>query len=305
MRIKTAIAVSTIGLLWFAFSVATAKTICVNPAGTGGCYSTIQGAINVAIADDTVIVQPGTYNESISISNRIVLIGFGHDVTAVEYTGGLSKPAVTFAGSSSGGKIIGFRITSSSGSGVRVESNISPIVSNCFICWSNNYGINIMDVSYATPIITNCVVSENGWQGIAVRGNSTEPKIYNTILYKNSYQGIWRSWYSAISQYCCFFNNSLGDLSGLPSGIGDLLATDPSFVNYPTDLHLLPGSPLVNKGRPGTTYYDCNGTQNDIGIYGGPDAICGPGPVVTSLQLVHATVVKGEKFEIQATGATR
>jgi len=72
-----------------------------------------------------------------------------------------------------------------------------------------------------------------------------------------------------------------------------------------TDYHLKPGSPCIDKGRPGESCCDCDGTRNDMGIYGGPNAYCGPGPVVTDLQIVPPTVVKGETFKIQATGVTR
>src|SRR3990172_3394319 len=35
--------------------------------GVGRTYSTIQAAVNAAVAGDTVLVYPGTYNESVSI----------------------------------------------------------------------------------------------------------------------------------------------------------------------------------------------------------------------------------------------
>jgi hypothetical protein len=42
-----------------------------------------------------------------------------------------------------------------------------------------------------------------------------------------------------------------------------------------------------------------------MGVYGGQNAYCGPGPVVTDLKLIPSPVVRGETFNIQAKGATR
>src|SRR6185436_5922560 len=42
-------------------------TLCVNPGGTGGCFSTIQAAVNAATNGDTVNVEAGTYDEDVTI----------------------------------------------------------------------------------------------------------------------------------------------------------------------------------------------------------------------------------------------
>ena len=47
---------------------AKAATLCVNPGGTGGCYASIQAAVDDAGSGDTIVVAAGTYNENVIVS---------------------------------------------------------------------------------------------------------------------------------------------------------------------------------------------------------------------------------------------
>ena len=51
-----------------------AKTLCVNPNGTDGCYKTISAAVAAASIGDVVQVQEGTYFEQVTITKRLSLI---------------------------------------------------------------------------------------------------------------------------------------------------------------------------------------------------------------------------------------
>jgi hypothetical protein len=44
-----------------------AAILCVNPGGTGGCFSSIQAAVDAATATDEIAVAPGSYAEEIEI----------------------------------------------------------------------------------------------------------------------------------------------------------------------------------------------------------------------------------------------
>lgn len=54
--------------------MASAKTLCVNSNGTGGCYKTIGAAVSAASAGDIVQVQQGTYYEEVAITKTLSLI---------------------------------------------------------------------------------------------------------------------------------------------------------------------------------------------------------------------------------------
>lgn len=64
-----------------------AKKLCVNPAGSGGCYTTIQAAVNNASTKDTIQVGPGTYTEAVVIGTPLSLIGAGAGVSTIDATG--------------------------------------------------------------------------------------------------------------------------------------------------------------------------------------------------------------------------
>jgi parallel beta-helix repeat protein len=73
---------------------ATAATLCVNPGGTSGCYSTIGAAVTKARMDyvdngtiDTINVAPGTYKEDVIILAPLSLVGAGPGRSIINATG--------------------------------------------------------------------------------------------------------------------------------------------------------------------------------------------------------------------------
>jgi Right handed beta helix region len=66
--------------------VAAAKTWCVNPAGSNGCYKTIQSAVNAASANDIITVAGGTYKEEVTVWKPLSLLGAGPEWTIIDAT---------------------------------------------------------------------------------------------------------------------------------------------------------------------------------------------------------------------------
>jgi hypothetical protein len=304
---KSLFTVLLISLFFCLSQTSYSATICVNTTGTGGCYSSIQAAINVAVTNDTVKVMPGTYSESIVIGKKIVVMGSGHEVTKIYSDSTTLFPVVEFAAGSSGAKLMWFTIQSAYHDGIWVFDNLSPYIFNNVIQCCGKTGIW---VSHACPVIGNNIIYQNAWNGIGFSSKGGIAFVYNNIITKNSLCGL-TDYVSGLAPvtllYNCVFNNSGGNYCGyLTPGTGDI-QQDPQFVNAScyssADFHLPTGSPCKNTGRPG--YPDCDGSDGDRGVYGGPEAYCCPGPVVTNLQVIPATVVKGETFDIQASGSTR
>lgn len=88
---------------------ASAATLCVDPSGSSGCYSSIQNAVNHASAYDVIHVRKGTYDEDVTIGIPLSLLGAGAHQSVINASGlgngifvdGLHHPglqAVTIAG---------------------------------------------------------------------------------------------------------------------------------------------------------------------------------------------------------------
>jgi parallel beta-helix repeat protein len=69
------------------YQKASAATLCVNPAGSHGCYSTIGAAVAHASAMDVINVGPGTYKEDVVIGMPLSLIGAGAGASVIDATG--------------------------------------------------------------------------------------------------------------------------------------------------------------------------------------------------------------------------
>lgn len=76
------------GVLFAVFSQsASAETLCVNSAGSHGCFTTIAAAVAHATNYADIQVAPGTYNEDVTISKPLSLLGAGPGKSVIDATG--------------------------------------------------------------------------------------------------------------------------------------------------------------------------------------------------------------------------
>ena len=129
---------------------ATAATICVNPAGSGGCKSTIGAAVSAAAAGDTVQVAAGTYKEDVTIGKSMSLIGAGSALTIIDATGlanGIVVDGVDNAGLSNV-VVAGFTVENANFQGILVENSSNVTI------WQNQILKNNVSLNVAGPAAT-------------------------------------------------------------------------------------------------------------------------------------------------------
>jgi parallel beta-helix repeat protein len=146
---------------------------------------TIQEGINVSVDGDTILVQPGDYQEIINFNGKNIVVGSlfltTSDSTFIESTiihyGTNSPYVVRFDnGENSSAQFVGFNLSSSS-KGIHCEFS-SPQIKYNYINVST-YGIRCDSLS--APIITNNIF-ENANRSIQISGNSS-PQIYENEFY--------------------------------------------------------------------------------------------------------------------------
>ena len=185
---------------------------------------------------------------------------------------------------------------------------------------SENSGDGIWSVSYSSPAITNNIVSRNGGDGLWMFINWA--KIQNNTIVENAGDGISATWYASLSpdsniiahnggwgiyagedltdtryrgnvylSYNNLYANAAGDY-GFQSRIGTgNLFEDPLFRDRARDNYELRyGSPAIDAGTPDVRYLDPDGSRNDMGAYGGPDAL----PATSADPLEEAAAVSAQ-----------
>jgi hypothetical protein len=141
-----------------AFSCNPVPTRCVNNGGTGGCFATIQSAIDAAPPNVPITVFPGTYDEDVNVNKAgIRLLGSGAGSTNIR--GPIGGAGSTVAVTASNVTIAGFTIT-------RLGNNTTD--------W-NNPGLNTAGISVQGQAITNMLVRDN-----ILTGNRTAIDVNNS-----------------------------------------------------------------------------------------------------------------------------
>jgi len=288
----------------FSLNLAHSATITVKQLG-GGDYTTIGEAIQNANPDDTIEVYAGRYEEAVVIDKNLTLIGLGPQVVTIY------SPSIGITIQNNvRATIVGFTITSAE-TGVNLEDLSDTVIRNNLFVSNGGYGL--YGYYRAKSSISNNVFAFNAYDGIFGQsrpgyGDTIEFNIFNNISYSNGYCGInlYGNSKCGIS-YNDVYANSSGDYCGCSAGTGDI-SQNPDFFDSSNGNYVLKSTSVcVNSGRPGAADADPDGSRNDLGAYGGPDAA--PfwpyppgGPIITNLTVAPTSVAQGSTLTINATG---
>ena len=165
-------------------------------------FGTIQNGIDSSENGDTVLVQPGTYLESINFAGKNIVVGSllltTGDTTYLQQTvinAGEAPRAVEFSsGEDLTAALIGFTILNGSTQGIFFE-NSSPTINNCIISQTLTHERRGIWCYTASPRIDNVLVTNNNGIGIWI-GYEAHPVITNSTSSYNDGAGIYCTQYS-------------------------------------------------------------------------------------------------------------
>lgn len=249
-------------------------------------YPTINKAAEDANECDTIVLYPGTYYESLDLSEYPLYYGGknleirGSDpcnwdivnATVVDGDGAENTFALGFGAPDV--CIKGLTITGG-GQGAHCTGGGFPLLSNCILRNNSDNGVK---VGGCHAIITNCIIKDNYNGGISAGSASLDvenslicnnnsgvianqycdPTISNcTIVENDSYGIIQTSPYAGLDIFNCIVwnnsdNNDLVDCSAAYSWL--TVDGDPCFVQDDEFYHLQANSPCINGGDPNGDY---------------------------------------------------
>ena len=302
-------------------------------------YPTIQSAVNVAQAGDTVMVAAGVYREHVEINTSLYLLGEDMFTTIIDAYGSYQCVLIPNVANSYG-KISGFTMMNSgigiqgnnyAGSGVCVNTQGTGSWEICWNIFKDNPDLGILSFDGGT--VERNIFENNGYTGnyrraimassnshLTVENNdfrSNNVGIYthsaassiiakNNIITDNTY-GIQMNIANYTIQYNDVWSNGT-NYSGCTPGIGDISA-DPLYVGgFPFDYHLSTiNSPCVDTGDPSSPL-DPDGTRADMGVFFYNQ---GGGPLTVTLTPLNPPILipaNGGSFEfnieVENTGTT-
>jgi parallel beta-helix repeat protein len=264
------------------FAAAVPTTLCVNPAGSGGCYKTITAALAAASAGSTVNVAAGTYAEDVVISKSVYLMGAGSAKTVVNargldnaiYVDGLDNPGL------SGVTVTGFKLENANFEGFAATSVSNLNFSGNLVTGNDKSQDTGNGTCPGLPAWETAEGLDCG-EGIHLAGTSYST-IANNVSEGNA-GGLLITDNTAISQYNVISGNTIKD------NLYDCGITMPSQPQYPSNAN---GS--VPFGVYNNVIYGNTSTGNGTGLAGAGAgvllAVGAPGESIKNTMIIGNTI---------------
>ena len=228
-------------------------------------YSSVNNALEIAKAGDTIYLKNGVYHENIIICKKIFLIGEDRCILLFSAIG--TTPCITIWSPASGSEVINLKIINGS-IGIRSE-NTSCRIENTVITKNMQAGIHA--IMWIGNVSNNCII-DNNIDGIFLESvQSKKAAISNNVLLNNGFAGI----YCANRTFLEIKNNIIGnhhvgifiDRQAYKSEItcnnifGSSNPTNDNVAHFAMNtfikpIFVFPGDPFFNYHLKDTTIFD-------------------------------------------------
>jgi parallel beta-helix repeat protein len=232
-----------------------AASLCVAPGGAGGCYSTIQAAVDASAAGDTITVAAGQYNENVMITKAISLTGAGAGKSILNAVTSNPKEGIIVDGVSSGNTVIsGFTVQNAALSGILVQNSTNVTVENNVV-QNNDRNLVIPTDPNASPSCAGAFPfdQDDCGEAIHLRGAANSTIVSNVV--QNDAGGI------LLTDETAATHDNVISLNTVQNNIldcGITLASHPSAIVPPTTPN---GQPTF---KPGFNVYNNTVSKNTV-----------------------------------------
>lgn len=177
----------------------------------------------------------------------------------------------------------------SMGGAMHFQHNCHPVFMNVsFVSNSSGQRGGAVNCAFdCSPVFQNVIMTMNSsssWQsgGGLSMGAGVHPHIINSIIYDNyPDQFGFTTSHGRTDTLSISYSLVAGGLNGIEIDSGSVVMwgdgnidLDPSFTDPKTgDFRLSEESPCIDAGHPNPEYNDLDGSRNDLGMYGGPEAL--------------------------------
>jgi parallel beta-helix repeat protein len=220
--------------------------------------------------------------------------------------------------------------------GIRIQNYAKGVIRNNIIEGNGSTGNSVNDYGIlclrSKPLITNNVVINNAETAIYIGWEESDgAQVINNTISDNGYDGVWcyrsapriknniivnnnvgiNAIYGAIPEisFNDVWNNTWQDYKSETGGIaapgpGDI-STNPLFdTDFPGQYYLGEDSLCIDAGDPNPIYNDIDGSRNDMGAYGGSDALLQPGFSPVTSGFLFTSLGKIPVSEITQSGVS-